>query len=304
MSGRPVLLLGADGQLGRELRRTLPSVGPVVAVGRASLDLGDVDAIRRTVREAKPHAIVNAAAHTAVDRAESEPELAWAVNATAPDALAEAAEGSGAALLHFSTDYVFDGTATSPYAEDAPTGPRSVYGASKLAGEEAVRGRCRRALVVRTSWLYSPGERNFLDTMLRLAAQGRPAVRVVDDQRGAPTPAGFLAAAATAMLRRSLDRGAPWGTYHLAAAGETTWHGFAEAIFRGAARRGLSVPSLERISTAEYAAPAARPAYSVLDCSLARRRFELAIPDWADALEGVLDARLGAPVGHPAPASR
>ncbi|MDF1503040.1 dTDP-4-dehydrorhamnose reductase [Roseisolibacter sp. H3M3-2] len=293
MSARPLLLLGANGQLGRELRRALPALGPVVAVGRAALDLRDGDAVREMVRAAAPGAIVNAAAYTAVDRAESERDAAWAVNATAPAVLAEEARRVDAALVHYSTDYVFDGTASRPYAEDAPTGPRNVYGASKLAGEEAVRGAWGRSLVLRTAWVYAAAGRSFVDTMVRLADEGREVVRVVDDQRGAPTPAGWLADATVTVLRAALAHEAGWGTYHLAAAGETTWHDVAAAIFADRARRGLPAPALERISTAEFGAPAARPAYSVLDTTRARGAFGVEPPHWADALAAVLDARPG-----------
>ncbi len=289
-----VLLLGASGQVGTELRRALAPVGPLVTPSRADADLADPDALRRIVRATRPAVIVNAAAHTAVDQAEREPERAFAINGTAPGVLAEEARRLDAALVHYSTDYVFDGTARRPYDEEAPTAPLNVYGSSKRAGEEAVSGSGARALVLRTSWVYGPHGRNFVATMLRIADAGAPAVvRVVDDQRGAPTSSVFVADATAALLGRAAAQGA-WGLYHVAAGGEVTWREFAEAIFAGAARRGRRVPEVAALSTTEFGAPARRPAYSVLDTTRVARVFGVEAESWRSQLETVLDARIGA----------
>ncbi|MGZ8375700.1 MAG: dTDP-4-dehydrorhamnose reductase [Gemmatirosa sp.] len=289
-----VLLLGATGQVGTELRRALAPLGRLVLPARADAELTDPDALRRLVRDTRPDAIVNAAAHTAVDRAEAERDLAFAINATAPGVLAEEAARIDAAIVHYSTDYVFDGAADRPYGEDATATPLNVYGASKLAGEQAVLGSGARALVLRTSWIYGAHGRNFLATMLRIAEAGdRPVVRVVDDQRGTPTASAFVADATATMLTGAPEREA-WGLYHVTAGGSATWRDFASAIFAGAARRGLHVPAVERIGTAEFGAPARRPAYSVLDTSRARQVFGIAAAPWESQLEAVLDARIGA----------
>lgn len=301
VDGRPaVLLLGGSGQVGTELRRALAPLGPIVAPTRAELDLADDAALRRVVRDVGAPVIVNAAAYTAVDRAEREPALARAINAGAPAILAAEAARAGAALVHYSTDYVFDGEAETPYDEDAATGPRSVYGATKLAGERAVLASGARSLVLRTGWVYGAHGRNFLTTMLRLAESGDCAVvRVVGDQRGTPTTSAFVADATATMLARAESLGA-WGLYHVAASGATTWCDFAAAIFAGAARRGRCVPEVARITTAEFDAPAPRPRYSVLDTARAARTFGLAAEPWPTQLERVLDARLG-PAPSPVP---
>ncbi len=293
-AGRPaVLLLGGAGQVGTELRRALAPRGAIVAPSHAELDLADADALRRTVRGVAPQAIVNAAAYTAVDQAEREPALAHAINGDAPGVLAEEAARLDVPLVHYSTDYVFDGTAAVPYDEGAATAPLSVYGASKLAGERAVLQGGARALVLRTSWVYGAHGRNFLATMLRVAQRADDApVRVVGDQRGAPTSSAFLADA-TARLLAGAEASGAWGLYHVAAAGMTTWCEFARAIFAGAARRGMRVPRVECITTAAYASPVTRPAYSVLDTSRAARTFGLVAESWQAQLERVLDARLG-----------
>ena len=203
--------------------------------------------------------------------------------------------------MHYSTDYVFEGGATTPYTEDAPTAPLNVYGATKLAGERAVLGSGARALVLRTSWVYGAHGRNFLATMLRLAerADGAP-VRVVGDQQGAPTASGFIADATARMLAVA-ESGGAWGLYHVAARGVTTWYDFARAIFAGAQRRGWRVPDVERITTAEHGSPTRRPAYSVLDTTRAERAFGVVAVSWSSQLERVLDARLGAPSLVPEP---
>ncbi len=284
-----ILLTGRDGQVGWELARALAPLGEVMALGRGDLDLADADAIRRTVRQAGPDLIVNAAAHTAVDRAQSEREAAFAINATAPGLLAEEAARLGAAIIHYSTDYVFDGRKNAPYQEiDAPH-PLNAYGESKLAGEEAVKASGAAHLILRTSWVYGLRGRNFLLTMLRLAAE-RETLRVVDDQVGAPTWSRMVAEATAAIVAQAHAHGGiarlladKGGLYHLAAAGQTSWCGFARAIVAHAphlARR----PSVQAISHAEYPLPAPRPAYSVLDCRRIGRVFGVALPDWKASL--------------------
>jgi dTDP-4-dehydrorhamnose reductase len=296
MSAPTILVTGASGQVGFELVRALSPLGRVVAPGRAQLDLRRPDSIRATVDALAPAIIVNPAAYTAVDRAESEPEEAWAVNAAGPGVLAEEAARLGAVMVHFSTDYVFDGASEAPYAEDAPTGPRNVYGASKLDGERAVAAAGGRHLVFRTGWVYGPRGRNFLDSMLRAAAEGR-SLRVVDDQFGGPTPARLLAQAVAAVLRdRRLPEAPPgdplWGVYHVAAAGSTSWHGFAQAIFAEVGRRGGEVPPLAAIASACWPTAAERPHRSVLDTTKVRTTFGLHLPAWDSQLPLVLDERL------------
>ena len=288
MSARPILLIGAHGQLGRELARSLAVLGPLHALGRAELDLTDADAIARVVDHVRPGLIVNAAAYTAVDRAESEPDAAFRVNARAPGAIAQACAATGALLLHYSTDYVFDGSASRPYREDDATAPLGVYGASKLAGEEAIRASGAHHAILRTAWVYAGHGRNFLLTMLRLGAE-RDRLRVVADQVGTPTSAALIADA-TARVLAHPSRAS--GTWHLTAAGQASWHGFAESIFAGAVERGLlpRAPMVEAISTAEYPTPAARPAYSVLDTAKLRRDFGIDPPDWRIGLAQALDA--------------
>lgn len=275
----PILLLGSRGQVGFELRRTLAPLGPVIALGRADVDLAEPGALRAAVRVATPALIVNAAAYTAVDKAEGERDLAFRVNAQAPGVLAEEAARSGARLVHFSTDYVFDGAARRPYREDDPTGPLGAYGESKLAGEQAVRDATADHLILRTAWVYAARGRNFLLAMRRLARE-REELRVVDDQRGAPTWARAIAEATALMLAR----GGPPGTYHLSAAGETTWHGFASAIVAHMADAGeLPRPvAVTPITTADYPTPARRPAYSVLDGAKLAADYRITLPHWRD----------------------
>lgn len=285
MTPRPLLLLGANGQVGHELCRTLAPLGPLVVRDRQSLDLCDASALRDAVLALEPWVIVNAAAHTAVDQAEAEPELAMAVNATAPGVLASAAREVGAALVHYSTDYVFDGRGARPYREDDPTAPLGVYGRSKLAGEHALLDTLDAALVLRTCWVYAPRGRNFLLTMQRLAAS-RDELRVVADQWGAPTPARFIAACTAAILAQA--RGAPaWlaahrGVYHLAASGSTHWCDFARAIL--AASPTTARVRVTPIATADYPTAATRPAYSVLDTGRLARAFALHMPSWQELL--------------------
>ena len=285
-----ILLTGCAGQLGRELKRSLACLGEVIACDRQEFDLADPDALRNAVRDAAPTVIVNAAAHTAVDKAEAEPELAMAINAIAPGVLAEEAKRLGALLIHYSTDYVFDGTKPAPYTEDDSPAPLSVYGRSKREGELAIAAADGRHLIFRTSWVYGLHGANFMKTMLRLGKE-RDELRVVGDQIGAPTWSRHLADVTALVLAR---KDIPNGLYHLAAAGETSWHGYAEAIFYEAQRVGLmdKSPVVHRITSADYPLPAARPANSRLDCSRFRRDFDLTLPDWRTGLIDCLaDAR-------------
>jgi dTDP-4-dehydrorhamnose reductase len=290
---RPTILLtGAGGQVGFELARSLAAHGEVIALDRAALDLADADAIVASVRQARPQLIVNAAAYTAVDRAESERDAAFSVNARAPGILAEEAKRLDAVLIHYSTDYVFDGRRTTPYDEAAPTGPLNVYGASKLEGEGAIAQTRARAVVFRTSWVYGARGSNFLLTMLRLAKE-RDELRVVADQHGTPNWCRTLADATTATVARGL----PWlaeraGMYHLASSGSTTWHGFAQAIIGDAPR-----PRVVGIATTDYPTPARRPAYGVLSTRKFEATFGYAMPDWRDALAACRSAMTEAPRG-------
>ena len=269
-----ILLIGPTGQVGGELAPRLAALGGVVALDRRALDLADPDAIRAGVRGARPDVIVNAAAYTAVDRAESEPDRANAINARAPGVLAEEAKSLGALLVHYSTDYVFDGTKASPYTEGDAPNPLSVYGRTKLGGERAIRVSGCRHLILRTSWVYASRGHNFLLTMLRLGAE-RSELRVVGDQRGAPTWARDIAAATVRLLAKP-----PNGLFHLTAAGETTWHGFAREIMRLA---GLT-PVVHRIRAAEYPTAARRPANSVLDNARLRAAAGVVMPAWDESL--------------------
>lgn len=305
-----ILLLGANGQLGTELHRSLPSSGETIRGTRNGrladgspcevADLDDPGTLVALVGRVAPDVVVNAAAYTAVDRAEDEREAAFRANAEAPAVLAGACARSGALLLHYSTDYVFDGRGMRPYREGDPTEPLGVYGASKRAGEVAIEGSACRHLIVRTAWVYAAHGRNFLRTMLRLGAE-REELRVVADQVGTPTSAALIADASAAILRCVGDGTGPdRGNYHLTAAGSTTWHGFAEAIFDGAQARGLLArrPRVLPIATAEFQTRAARPAYSVLDHTAVQRDFALLLPHWQEGLEQVLDTLVLAEEGR------
>lgn len=280
-----ILLTGKNGQVGWELQRTLQPVGKVTACDHAGLDLADAAAVRRKLDEVRPDVIVNAAAYTAVDKAESEPERAHAVNAAAPALLAQEAARRDALLIHYSTDYVFDGAKAAPYVETDPTGPLGAYGRSKLAGEEGIRASGCDHLIFRTSWVYAARGANFLRTILRLAAE-REELRIVMDQVGAPTWARLIAEATALALRQALAERRHGrfesGLFHLACAGETSWHGFASAIVAG--RSGLRVKTVTPIATADYPTPAKRPANSRLNTDAFRARFGLALPDWRDCL--------------------
>jgi dTDP-4-dehydrorhamnose reductase len=285
-----ILLTGCGGQLGRELMRSLASLGELVACDRRQLDLGDPDALRTAVRRISPAVIVNAAAYTAVDKAEAEADLADAINATAPGRLAEEAKRLGALLVHYSTDYVFDGAKPTPYIEGDTVAPLSAYGRSKRDGEQAIAASGARHLILRTAWVYGLHGDNFMKTMLRLGRE-RDELRVVGDQVGAPTWTRHLAdATALALARREMAQ----GLYHVAAAGETSWHGYAEAIFAEAQAAGLleKSPRVHRITSADYPLPAQRPANSRLDCSRFAGDFGLTLPDWRTGLADCLaDAR-------------
>ena len=283
-----ILLTGRNGQLGWELARALAPLGEIVAFDRAGLDLADPARLASTVRELKPDIIVNPAAYTAVDRAESESEAAFAINARAPGILAEEAKRLGALLFHYSTDYVFDGAKAAPYLEDDATNPLGVYGASKLEGERAIAASGGRHWIFRTSWVYAPRGKNFLLNILRLAREGKP-LRVVADQFGAPTSAAMLARAtaqalstqAQAISRRGPHNAPPSsGVYHMTAAGRTSWHGFACAILR---EFRLDNP-VTAIPASEYPLPAKRPANSVLDNSRLAAAFGIRLPGWEDGL--------------------
>jgi dTDP-4-dehydrorhamnose reductase len=294
-----ILLTGRDGQVGWELQRTLAPLGQVVAPEREELDLTALRRVRDTVRRTHPDVIVNAAAYTAVDRAEDEAELASVINAEAPEALAEEAERCGALLLHYSTDYVFSGVARRPYREDDPTGPLSAYGRSKLQGETAIRQSGARAIILRTGWVYATRGRNFLLTIQKLARE-RAELGVVDDQRGAPTWARLIAeatAAMLAMLRAPERRDAVFGEqrcriYHATCAGETTWHGFAsEIVARMRAGEGdARVATVRPIATSDYPTKAVRPPYSVLANDALQRDFGIALPHWQQGLALCLES--------------
>ncbi len=296
-----VLLFGGNGQVGQALLRTLAPLGTLVATTRSGAlpdgspcevaDFDDPASLPGLLDRIGPDVVVNAAAYTAVDRAEGDPDAAWRANAEAPDAIARWCAAAGVPLVHYSTDYVFDGTATRPYREDDPTAPLGVYGASKLAGEQAIRAAGGRHLIFRTAWVYAAHGANFLRTMLRVGAD-RDVLRVVADQIGTPTPAALIADVSAQILQQRLTLS---GTYHLTATGATSWHGFAEAIFAEAVARGIlpRAPRVEAITTAEYPTAARRPAYSCLDVRRLQSDSGLLLPAWQDGLAGVMDAVRG-----------
>ena len=285
-----ILLTGRDGQVGRELASTLKTLGQVTATNRAELDLTSDASIRAMVRALRPHLIVNAAAYTSVDKAESEPELAQRINADAVATLAAEAKAVGAAMVHYSTDYVFDGTKTAPYVEEDPTHPLSVYGQTKLAGEQALAAAGIPFLVLRTSWVYGARGKNFLLTILKLAAD-KPELRIVADQTGAPTWSRDIAVATASIVKQWLPGRSNSGVYHLTAAGKTSWHGFAAEAIR--IRREMhagqeNFARLTAISTAEYPTPAVRPRNSQLACEKLNRVFNCRLPVWSDSLAAVM----------------
>ncbi len=293
-----ILLTGVTGQVGWELQRTLMTIGEVILVGRnetLQMDLAQFDTIRRTIREVKPDLIVNPAAYTAVDKAESEPELAMAINGIAPGVIAEEAKRVGAAVIHYSTDYVFDGNQQTPYTEEHQTDPQNIYGKTKLAGEQAIASTGVPYLILRTSWVYGLRGKNFLLTMLRLA-QEREEIRVVDDQIGAPTWSRMIAEVTAQILSQAPDNLSDFlttkgGLYHLTASGKTSWYGFAKAIFAlDVQHNERKLQNLIAINTQEYPTAASRPAYSLLDNRKLSHTFGLILPDWERSLELIINS--------------
>lgn len=292
MSDLRVLVTGGTGQVGGALARAeVPDGIDLVVVGRDRLDLAEVGTIEGALDAIQPDMVVNPAAYTAVDKAEADKELAFAVNRDGPTKLAEACAERKVGLIHVSTDYVFDGTGSRPYKPDDPVAPLGVYGASKEAGERGIRERLEDHLILRTAWVYAARGNNFMNTMLRVGAD-RDELRVVADQIGTPTPASDIAAAILSLLQARVAGNVVTGTHHYTASGETSWHGFADAIFEAAEKSWGRRPSVEAITTADYPTPAARPAYSVLDCSALLAKAPVVQRNWKDALNSVLDERL------------
>jgi dTDP-4-dehydrorhamnose reductase len=297
--GERILLTGATGQVGGELVKLLAPLGQVVAPVRGEMDLADAGSVREAIRAVRPRWIVNPGAYTAVDKAEREPELAYAVNTEAVKVMGEEARAIGAGVIHFSTDYVFDGLGDAPYRETDATGPVSVYGASKLAGEEVLTKSGAGHLIFRTSWVYGGVGKNFLLTILKLARE-REVVRVVGDQHGAPTWSRDLACMTVGVIRQcetaargdglGVVLGDVGGVYHAAGAGETTWYGFAaEAVrLRRVAEPGVRFAEIEAIPTVEYPTPARRPRSSLMDCGKLAERFGWTMMDWRESLGKVL----------------
>lgn len=306
-----ILLLGKNGQVGWELQRSLAPLGELVALDRHSThsdaatasaprqsepafctgNLADLEGLRQTVLALRPDVIVNAAAHTAVDKAESEPELARTINALAPGVLAEAAHSVGALLVHYSTDYVFDGSGNTPWMEDAPTRPLSVYGNTKLSGERAIQASGCRHLIFRTSWVYAARGSNFARTMLRLAAE-RERLTVIDDQFGAPTGAELIADVTAHAMRHTIREPRQGGVYHLAAAGETSWNGYARFVLDTARALkpdlALKAQEVATVPTNAFPTPAQRPLNSRLDTSRLHQTFDLVLPDWQHGVRRML----------------
>lgn len=295
------LLLGKNGQVGWELQRSLAPLGPLIALdrhGRDGLcgDLSDLDGLRTTMRELRPRIVVNAAAYTAVDGAEEEPEQAARINAEAPAVLAEEAKAAGALLIHYSTDYVFDGSGTRAWREEDPTGPLNRYGLSKLAGEEAIRASGCRHLIFRTSWVYAARGANFLATMSRLI-QEREALSVIDDQIGAPTGAELIADVTAHAIQVSESGQGITGTFHLAASGETSWHGYARYIAQVLQEQGMNIAcssdAIKPIPASEWPLPAPRPFNSRLDTGMLERAFNLQLPPWQAGVKRALSELIG-----------
>ncbi|WP_455372187.1 dTDP-4-dehydrorhamnose reductase [Limibacillus halophilus] len=287
-----ILLLGKSGQLARALVRAVGKSGDfdLVQLGRPELDVTDAAALSEAILEGKPDILVNATAYTAVDRAEDEPEAAFAVNAAAPEAMGKAAAEIGCPVVHVSTDYVFSGEAARPWRPEDPTGPEGVYGASKLAGERALLAAQPQSVILRTGWLYAAQGANFLNTMLRLA-ESRDQLAVVDDQTGCPTLVDDLAEAILSVCRRVLAGEGRWGVYHYGGAGAVTWYDFAQAIFEEARDRGLPAAEVSRTTTAAFGARAPRPTYSVLDCSSLERDYGIGQKEWRGRLKQAMDWR-------------
>jgi len=302
-----ILLIGNNGQVGRELNRMLPQLGELQSLGREQLDLSSPDEIRRAIQTFRPNLIVNAAAYTAVDKAESNEALARAVNAEAPGVMAQEAKAIGALLVHYSTDYVFDGSKTSPYSEEDPTNPQNVYGRTKLEGELAIQRSGASHLIFRTAWVYATEGRNFLLTILRLATQ-REELKIVRDQIGAPTTSREIAKATTLILSQMWAKaGASFpaaevsGIYHMTAAGQTSWFDFAQAILEhgrtvdagtpwfaaATSNHPLITRQVIPIPSREYPTPARRPAYSVLSNRRLDRTFSVRLPDWQSQLHSI-----------------
>ncbi|MEI7613951.1 MAG: dTDP-4-dehydrorhamnose reductase [Betaproteobacteria bacterium] len=295
-----ILLLGKGGQVGWELQRSLAPLGEVIAIGFDTTgglcgDFTNLAGLAETVRQVAPDVIVNAAAHTAVDKAESEPELARMINALAPGVLADEAQKLGAWLVHYSTDYVFDGSGSVPWRESDTPGPLSVYGKTKLEGEQAVM-RCVKHLIFRTSWVYAARGANFAKTMLKLAKE-RDQLKVIDDQIGAPTGAELLADVTALALRAVQTQPELAGTYHLVAGGETSWYGFARFVIENARQRGVPIrvapESIEPIPTSAYPLPAPRPHNSRLDTQKIQAVFGVVLPSWEAGVERMLSEILG-----------
>jgi dTDP-4-dehydrorhamnose reductase len=301
-----ILLTGVTGQVGWELQRTLMTLGEVIAVGRNPnntnwyMDLAQPDSIRHLIREVRPDLIVNPAAYTAVDKAESEPDLAMAINGIAPGVMAEEAKRLGAAIIHYSTDYVFDGTYAMPYTESDKPDPQNIYGKTKLAGEQAIAAVDVPHLVLRTSWVYGGRGKNFLLTMLKLARE-REEIRVVDDQIGAPTWSRMIAEVTAQILAQASGNVSSFlasksGIYHLSASGQTSWYGFAKSIFAHDAKRSqLKLKILTAIASSEYPTAATRPAYSLLNSQKLSHTFGITLPHWQKTLELVLASHCSIP---------
>jgi len=311
-----ILLLGPNGQVGWELQRSLAPLGELVALDRKGAvhegavmaskprpsiptsctgDLTQLEALRQTVLALRPDVIVNAAAHTAVDKAQSEPELARTLNALAPGVLAQTAHSVGALLVHYSTDYVFNGSGTTPWAEDAATGPLNVYGQTKLEGEQRIAAACERHLILRTSWVYAARGGNFAKTMLRLAAE-RERLTVIDDQFGAPTGAELIADVTAHAIRHVMQRPQDAGTYHLAASGETTWNGYARFVLDTARalrpEQPIKAQEVAPVPTSAFPTPAQRPLNSRLNTSKLCQTFGLTLPTWQQGVRRMLTETL------------
>ncbi|OPB34314.1 dTDP-4-dehydrorhamnose reductase [Pseudomonas fluorescens] len=288
MAPLKILITGQHGQVSQELQQRLQGLSELIVLGSKQLDLADADLIRQQVRAHRPGLIINAAAHTAVDLAESEPGAALAINAIAPGILAEEAKALGIPLIHYSTDYVFDGSKPGPYTENDTPNPLGVYGQSKLAGEQAIAAVGGQYLILRTSWVYSSHGKNFLLTMQRLL-QEKPQMRIVADQIGAPTWAGTIANSTRVLIEQWLaGKAGAWGVYHLTAQGETSWFGFAAAIGEQLRAEGKACAELEPIPSSAYPTPAQRPLNSRLDCTRLQQQWHVSQPQWQDALHECL----------------